>query len=129
VDADNLTSIPLFRDLSRQEREQIARWADEVDVPAGYHLLDQGRFAHEFFVIEEGEVEVRIEDRPIATLGPGEMLGEIALVQHDTRTASVIARSPVRAIVMAAREFQAMRSAMPKVAEQIERTMRERLAN
>jgi CRP-like cAMP-binding protein len=127
MDAARLNSIPLFKDLDRHEREQIARWADEVDVPAGYHLLDEGRFAHEFFVIEDGEVEVRIGDQQVTTLGPGEMLGEIALLKHDTRTASVIATSPVRAIVMAAREFDAMRSAMPAVAAKLEATMRERL--
>lgn len=127
MDAARLNSIPLFQDLDRHEREQIARWADEVDVPAGYHLLDEGRFAHEFFVIEEGEVEVRIGDQPVTTLGPGEMLGEIALLKHDTRTASVIATSPVRAIVMASREFDAMRSAMPSVAAKLEAKMRERL--
>ena len=59
MDAKRLEPIPLFADLSRKEREQIARWADEVDVPAGYHLLDQGRFPHEFFVIETGTVAVR----------------------------------------------------------------------
>jgi len=128
MDAAKLTSIPLFRDLDKHEREQIARWADEVDLPAGYHLLEQGRFPHEFFVIEEGEVEVRIGDRPIATLGPGEILGEIALVRRDTRTASVVAASPVKAIVMASREFDSMRSALPAVAERIEARMRQRLA-
>ena len=127
MDVARISSIPLFTGLDRHEREQIARWADEVDLPAGYHLLDQGRFAHEFFVIEEGEVEVRIGDQPVTTLGPGEMLGEIALLKHDTRTASVIASSPVRAIVMAAREFEAMRAAMPSIAAQLEAKMQERL--
>jgi CRP-like cAMP-binding protein len=127
MDAGRLSSLPLFQDLRRHERERIAGWADEIDLPAGYHLLDQGRFPHEFFVIEEGEVEVRVGDRLVSTLGPGEMLGEIALVNQDRRTASVIAASPVRAIVMAPREFEAMRSEMPTIAERIERTMRERL--
>ena len=128
MDVARISSIPLFQGLDKQQREQVARWADEVDLPAGYHLLDEGRFAHEFFVIEEGEVEVRIGDRPVTTLGPGEMLGEIALLQHDTRTASVIASSPVRAIVMAAREFEAMRRAMPTIAAKLEAKMQERLS-
>jgi CRP-like cAMP-binding protein len=127
MDAGRLAEMPLFQDLSKRDRERVATWADEVDLPAGYHLLDQGGFAHEFFVIEEGEVEVRVDDRLIGTLGRGEMLGEIALVNHDTRTASVIASTAVRAIVMGPREFDSMRLEMPKVAERIERTMRERL--
>jgi CRP/FNR family transcriptional regulator, cyclic AMP receptor protein len=128
VDAKRLVEIPLFAGLSKRERAQVARWADEIDEPAGYHLVDQGTFAHEFFVLLEGTVEVRQDGRHVADLGPGEFFGEIALVEQERRTATVAATTPVRAIVMHAREFGAMRVEMPAVADRIEAAVRERLA-
>jgi CRP/FNR family cyclic AMP-dependent transcriptional regulator len=123
MDAARLATIPLFRDLSHHDRERIAAWADEVDVAPGYHLVDQGRWPHEFFVITEGEVDVTRDGEHLATLGPGDFFGEIALVEHDRRTASVVAKTPLRVIVMFPREFEAMRSAMPEVAAKIMATI------
>jgi CRP/FNR family transcriptional regulator, cyclic AMP receptor protein len=126
MDAARLKSIPLFAGLSEREREQVARWADELDVPAGKHLVDEGRFAHEFFVIEEGTAEVRHGDQKLTELGPGDFFGEIALVEHLRRTASVIATSPMRTIVMFGREFSQMESEMPSVAARIRQAIEER---
>ena len=128
MDSKNLASVPLFSALSRKERERVARWADEVDVPDGYHLLDQGRFPHEFFVILEGNVEVRKDGEHVTDLGPGDFFGEIAILQHDRRTASVIATTPVHAVVMLARDFEEMSNEMPHVCEQVHAAIRERLA-
>jgi CRP-like cAMP-binding protein len=129
MDADRLRSIPLFEGLSRKELDQVGRWADELDVAAGRDLLDQGRLPHEFFVIEEGTVEVRQDRRPIATLGPGDFFGEIALIEGDRRTATVETTTPVRAIVMDSRSFGAMMDALPKVADRIREAGRRRLGN
>ena len=128
MDAARLQSIPLFADLSNKEREQIARWADEVDVPAGYHLLEQGRFPHEFFVIEQGTVAVTKDGQHLADLGPGDFFGEIAILEQERRTATVIASTPVTAIVMLARDFEAMENAMPEVAARVHEAIRERMA-
>jgi CRP/FNR family cyclic AMP-dependent transcriptional regulator len=127
VDAKRLEAVPLFAGLSRRDREQVARWADEIDEPAGHRLVDQGTFAHEFFVLLEGTVEVRKDERHLTDLGPGDFFGEIALVGHDRRTATVTATTPVRAIVMHSREFGAMRGAMPAVCDRIETAIQERL--
>jgi CRP/FNR family transcriptional regulator, cyclic AMP receptor protein len=126
VDVKTLNGIPLFSDLSKKDREQIAKWADEIDEPAGFRLVDQGRFAHEFFVLLEGAVEVRKDDEHLTDLGPGDFFGEIALVEHERRTASVVATTPVRAMVMHEREFSAVRHQMPAVAERIEAAIHER---
>ena len=128
MDAQTLESIPLFAGLSKKEREQVARWADVVDVPAGHHLLEQGRFAHEFFVLLQGTVEVTKDGAHLADLGPGDFFGEIALVEHERRTATVIAKTPLSAVVMHARDFEAMRAELPHVAERIHDAIRERLA-
>ena len=127
VDAKSLERVPLFAGLSKRDRERIAKWADEIDEPAGYHLVDQGQWAHEFFVLLEGSVEVTKDGQHLADLGPGDFFGEIALVGHERRTASVRATTPVRAIVMHSREFGAMRGELPTVCDRIETAIRERL--
>lgn len=119
MDAKRLESVPLFADLSKHDREQVARWADEVDVREGTHLVDQGDFPYEFFVIEEGTAEVTRDGQHVAELGPGEFFGEMALLEEHRRTASVVSTSPMRLIVMHARDFHALADEMPEVADRI----------
>ena len=127
MDASRLDGAPLFDGLSTKERKQVARWADEIDVPAGYHLAEQGRFAHEFFVILDGTVEVTVDARVVSELGPGDFFGEIALVEAERRTATVTATTQLRAVVMHQREFTGMTAELPAVAERIHAAIRDRL--
>ena len=121
---DLIKSVPLF--ASKAELAEIASIADEIDLPAGKTLIKEGDSGHEFFVIVEGTADVERGGKKIAKLGPGDFFGEIALVEHERRTASVTATTPVRAIVMHSREFQAMRSQMPAVCARIEAAIKER---
>jgi CRP-like cAMP-binding protein len=129
MDADRLNAIPLFQGLSKHQRQQVSTWADEVDIEAGRHLVEQGEFAHEFFVIEEGAADVIVDGDRVDGLGPGDFFGEIAQLETERRTASVIATAPLRCIVMHARDFSSMEKTMPEVAEQIREEMRRRLAD
>jgi CRP-like cAMP-binding protein len=129
MDADRLKAIPLFQGLSKHQREQVSTWADEVDLEPGKHLVEQGDFAHEFFVIEEGTAEVTVDGDHVDALCPCDFFGEIALLETERRTASVVATAPLRCIVMHARHFSAMEQTMPEVAEQIRQEMRRRLAD
>jgi CRP-like cAMP-binding protein len=115
MDGKELAGIPLFEGLSSRDRDKVAHWMDVVDVPAGYHLLEEGRFPHEFFVILDGSVEVSHGDQLLASLGPGDFLGEIAMVQDVTRTATVVTSSPTRLAVMARREFSSMYDGVPSI--------------
>ncbi len=128
MDQDALHDLPIFSDMSRKDLERVARWADEIDLPAGYRLLEQGSFPHEFFVILEGTVDITKDGAPLASLGRGEILGEIAILEDERRTATVVAATPVRAAVMSRREFDQMRAQLPAVAQRIERIARERLS-
>jgi len=127
MDADRLKAIPLFQGLSKHQRQQVSTWADEVDLEPGRHLVEQGEFAHEFFVIEEGAADVIVDDDRVDGLGPGDFFGEIALLETERRTASVVATAPLRCIVMHARDFSSMEKTMPEVAEHIREEMRRRL--
>jgi CRP-like cAMP-binding protein len=126
MDANRLKQLPLFRSLSEKEREKVAQWADEVDVQQGKHLVDEGQFAYEFFVIEDGTAEVRKGDQKLAELGPGDFFGEIALMEEERRTASVIATTGLRVIVMTRRDFGSMQSELPSVAATIRQALEER---
>jgi len=70
MDESQLASIDLFSSLSRRERREIANRAEEIDVAAGTHLVREGEFAYEFFVIREGSADVLREGEHIADLGP-----------------------------------------------------------
>jgi CRP/FNR family cyclic AMP-dependent transcriptional regulator len=128
MDPKRLRSVPLFEGLAKKDLRELGRWTDEIDIPEGKHLARQGQFAYEFFVIEDGTADVTQDEKHIATLGPGDFFGEIGLIKSIRRTASVIATSPMRLIVMARREFNAMEENIPHVAEEIRKKLEERLA-
>jgi CRP/FNR family cyclic AMP-dependent transcriptional regulator len=127
MDAKQLQGVGIFSGLSKKELEDLARWTDEVSVEEGYELAKEGAFAHEFFVIEVGSAEVVQHGERIAELGPGDFFGEIGLLETERRTASVIATTPMRLIVMFQREFKQMEQAMPSVADRVRSSIRARL--
>jgi CRP-like cAMP-binding protein len=129
MDARRLEGVSLFSGLSKRERGTLARWTDEISVPAGYALATEGQFAHEFFVIEEGSAEVTRDGERVAELGPGEFFGEIGLLETERRTASVAATTPMKLIVMFQREFTQMEHDLPAVADRIRSAIRARLSD
>jgi CRP/FNR family cyclic AMP-dependent transcriptional regulator len=124
-----LAAVRLFSSLSKRELEKLATWTDEVSVSAGHELAKEGQFAHEFFVIEDGSADVLQNGERIAELGPGDFFGEIALLETGRRTASVVASTDMRLIVMFQREFKQMERDMPAVADRIRSAIRARLAD
>jgi cAMP-dependent protein kinase regulator len=126
MDESRLASIELFSSLSKRERTEIANRADEIDVPEGTHLVREGEFAYEFFVIEDGSAEVLRDGQHVADLGPGDFLGEIGIVTRAPRNASVVAREPTRVMVLSEQDFRGVARSFPTVAEQIREAVRER---
>jgi CRP/FNR family transcriptional regulator, cyclic AMP receptor protein len=126
MDEARLRAIPLFAGLSKKERRSVAQMADEVDVPAGRHLVREGEFAYEFFAIEEGTAEVRRGEQYLAELGPGDFFGEMGLIGNVTRNASVVATSPITAIVMTGSAFRQIDRELPPVAARIRGAIEER---
>ena len=125
--ADKLAEIPLFASLSKREREQIARAADEVEVEAGKHLAEQGQFAYEFMAIEEGTADVLKDGEKLRELGPGDFFGEIGLLEAERRTATVVATSHMRLIVIFGPNLRSLEREMPELSAQLRRAIRERL--
>jgi CRP-like cAMP-binding protein len=119
-------SVPLFALVPRRERGNVTSWADEVDVPAGTTLARQGEFANEFFVILDGSAKVIRDGVHVATLGAGEFFGELGLLEGPARSASVVALTDMRLLVVAAREFRTMLHVAPGIAAEVRQAAAER---
>ena len=87
---EHLAKVPLFTTCNRKELQKIARAADEVEIDAGRALVEQGAAGHEAFVIIEGQAVVRRNDQDVATLGPGQAFGELAILDGGPRPAAII---------------------------------------
>ena len=128
MDEKRLSGIPLFACLSKKGRRRVAEIADVVDVPAGKALIHQGRFAYEFFVIEEGTAEVSRGGQQIAELGPGDFFGEMAVMGGGVRNADVVAKTALSAVVITASDFKHLAQDTPTVAKVVEAAVEERAA-
>jgi CRP/FNR family cyclic AMP-dependent transcriptional regulator len=126
MDPNELKMVALFASLRDDELRLVAQQAGEADVPEGRQLITEGRFAFEFFAIREGTADVRQDETVLRTLGPGDFFGELALLVADRRTASVVATSPMRLVVLTAAQFHAIERLMPAVAAQIRAAIDER---
>lgn len=123
-----IAGAPLFARLSRRELAEIAAIADEVDLPSGRTLMREGERGREFFVLLDGTVEVRKNGRKINELGPGDFVGEIALVSGAPRSATVTTTSPVRALVITRPAFRGLLDRSPRVQLRVLEALAERLA-
>ena len=91
-----LQAVTMLNVLPLPAIERLARGLEPVVVPAGETVFSQGDVGDRYFVIESGEAEVIGDGRVVATLGPGEGFGEIALLRRIRRTATVRAGSELR---------------------------------
>jgi CRP/FNR family transcriptional regulator, cyclic AMP receptor protein len=122
-----LARAPLFSELSKQELKQLARASEDMEMSAGTTLCREGDLGREFFVIVEGEVEVTRSGRVLATRGPGEFFGEIALLEKIRRTATVTATTPVRFFVLTNQSFQSLIDRNPGVERKVLRALAKRV--
>jgi CRP-like cAMP-binding protein len=128
MDPARLESLPLFAGLDDAQRATVAGSLRELTLPAGGKLATQGELAYEFFVIEAGEAEIRRGDELVATVGAGDVVGEIGLLLTGRRTASIIATRPLTAVAMFTREFTRLEQQMPGIAAHLRTLVRERTA-
>ena len=128
MDPDRVKALPLFANLDDAERADVAACARELAVTAGTTLTTEGEHAYELFVIERGEAEVRKGGEVIRPLGPGDAFGEIGLLATGTRTATIVATTPMRLVAIFSREFKQLEARMPQIAEDLRASMRERVA-
>ncbi|MBA3243906.1 MAG: cyclic nucleotide-binding domain-containing protein [Actinobacteria bacterium] len=122
-----LRKVPLFAQCSRKELDVIAGVADELQLATGRELTREGDRGREFFVVIDGELEVRRKSRKIATLGGGDFVGEMALVTGRPRNATVTTKGTVRALVITDRAFARLLETSPPIQLKIMRALAERV--
>ena len=114
---------PIFAGCSKRDLRQIAAIVELVDLPAGSVLTREGEPGREFAVVVEGSVDVRRRGRRLRMLGPGDWLGEIALLTGGPRTATATTYEPTRALVIRGGMFRSLLERTPSIAYKVlERT-------
>ena len=125
---EQLMDVPLFRGISKDDARLVSSLTTRLHRPAGGVLARQGHLGREFIIMLDGEVEVRCGDEVIATRGPGDYVGEIALLGNCPRTATLVAKTPVTFDVVGFREFATMVNVVDGVSDRINESMTQRLA-
>jgi|SRR5215211_6151601 len=122
-----LKRAPLFEGLSRKELTQLARVSEDLEIPAGKALCKEGETGQEFFVLVEGEAEVRRKGKRVTTRGAGDFVGEISLLEDTPRTATVVAKTPLRVFVLTRRDFRRLVDDNPNVERKVLRALARRV--
>jgi CRP-like cAMP-binding protein len=123
-----IKKVPLFSKLSKKGLEEVAHIADELDLPQGKVMAEEGDRGREFFVLLEGEAEVTKGGRSINSMHEGDFFGEIALVTQMPRTATVTATTDVRVLVITERDFASLLKHSDEVGRCVAEALAERIA-
>jgi len=123
VETSRLAAIPLFEGLEEADLAAVAAAASEMQVAEGDRLATEGDFGHAMFAIESGTAEVSAEGQRLATLGPGDVFGEVAVMAAGRRMATVVATSPMRVIALFKRDVWALERKSPRAAERLRALM------
>jgi CRP/FNR family cyclic AMP-dependent transcriptional regulator len=124
---DQLAKVRLFSACNRKELGLIGRASDEIQVPAGKVLCEEGKPGFEFYLILEGEAVVKRNKKKVATLTSGAAFGELALLTRLPRNATVEATTPMTLLVLGQREFSGLLDEVPGIAHKLLSSMAQRL--
>ncbi len=123
MDPNRLKAIPIFSELSPEEAKRLAAFATETSIAEGQILMKQGDYSTELIAIEEGAAEVVKDGQKVASLGPGDLIGEMGIIERRPRNADVIATSPMRVVKLTHWEIRRMSQ---DTIDRIEQTIAER---
>jgi CRP-like cAMP-binding protein len=124
---EHLSNVQMFSALNKKELRLIAKAADVSTVKAGTEIVTEGAPGHEFYLIMSGQATVRRNGRKVATLGPGQYFGELALLDRGPRSATVTADTDVELAILSQREFWGVLDQVPNVSEKLLVSMARRL--
>jgi CRP/FNR family transcriptional regulator, cyclic AMP receptor protein len=123
-----MSKVPLFSGCSKKHVAEIAKVADEIHLREGKVLTTEGKPGREFFILLDGRADVRKKGRKVATLTKGDFFGEVALVSDRPRNATVVATTPVRALVVTDRAFRSLLKQSPAIQAQVLEAVVERIS-
>jgi CRP-like cAMP-binding protein len=116
---EHLRSVPLFASCSVKELQIVAKAGTELSIKAGTTIIDQGQAGREAFVVMSGSLLVKRNGKKVNTLGVGAMVGELALLDHGPRTASVITETDCNLFVIDSRSFAGVLDTVPSLAHKL----------
>lgn len=122
-----LSSVPFFEGFSNDDLHRVVDLSQQMEATAGTVLVDQGDPGTQCYVIVEGQASVYVRGEHVASSGPGSMVGEMALIDHRPRTATVVADTRMKLLRFGTREFRTLLDEMPKASERVMTVLRERL--
>ncbi len=126
MDPSRLNNIKLFQGLSQDELDHVAKWATEVSYEAGSDILGDETYSYDLLAITEGTAEVRRGDMVLATMGPGDAVGEIGLLSGSLRSATVTATSSLMLARISSWHMHRLDELAPNAASAIRRLAGER---
>ena len=129
MDRGRIANLPFFAGLPEAELDVVARVASEREVAAGEALTTQGEFGHCLFLVESGSAEVSTNGATVGQVGPGDVVGEVAVLASGRRTASVVATSPLRAIALFKRDVWALERRAPEAARRLRAALEEHVGS
>jgi CRP/FNR family transcriptional regulator, cyclic AMP receptor protein len=118
-----LRHVPLFAACSTRELRRIADIADELSIREGKILTRQGGPGREMFILLDGMVKVERNGVQVNTLGPGDFLGEGALVLGKPRNATITAMAPLRALVISDVNFKQLLGEDARISTKVHETL------
>jgi CRP/FNR family cyclic AMP-dependent transcriptional regulator len=116
---EGLAAVPLFSTCNKSELGRVARLGTELAIADGTVVCEQGQPGFEFCLITRGRVRCLIDGKEVATLDAGDFFGEMALIDHGPRVATVIADGPVKLNVFDAREFSTLLETAPTISKKV----------
>jgi CRP-like cAMP-binding protein len=124
---EHLANVRMFSSLNKKELTLISKAADVVNVAAGKEIVTEGTPGHEFYLILNGTAVVKRGGRKVATLGPGDYFGELALLDRGPRSATIVADTPMELVIIGQREFLGVLDQVPAVSLKLLVSMAARL--
>jgi len=115
----HLAEVPMFRALSKKDLGLVARLAENYTVESGHVLVHEGARESQFYLIVDGQAKVTRGRKTVATLGPGEYFGELALLDPGPRNATVTAVSDMEVLELGSREFGGLLEEVPTIGRKL----------
>lgn len=122
-----LKQVELFRQIPGEELARIARITREVAFASGEGLIYEGDIGDAAYLIIDGSVKVQVGGREVATLGANQFVGEIAILDSEPRSATVVATEPVRALKIEREDFYAIMNERVEIAQGVIKVLTWRL--
>jgi len=126
VKPEKLNGVPLFDKLPDNLRDRFAVWVSEIEVPQGQHLADEGEYAYDLFIIEDGTAEVIQDGNTVAELGSGEFFGEMGVLERAPRNATVVAKTPMTLLTLSSWDVKRLESKSPEAMQRLQEVIEQR---